>query len=135
MVWFDLLYLTPLSAIIHLYHDDQFYRWKMPEYQERTTDHGQATGKLYHLRLWVVCTLFSNLQSRAWTHAVFVIGLYELLKNPPTYLTEPPRPSIMVMIHWRDIREDDDWIVNLHSNDIKLFFRHLWRKWIYSIAF
>jgi hypothetical protein len=28
------------------------------EYQERTTDHGQATGKLYHLRLRVECTLF-----------------------------------------------------------------------------
>jgi hypothetical protein len=78
MVWFDLLYLTPLSALFHLYHDDQFYRWKKPEYQERTTVHGQATGKLYHLRLWVVCTLFSNLQSRARIHAVFVIGLYEL---------------------------------------------------------
>ena len=26
--------------------------------QERTTDHGQATGKLYHLRLQVECTLF-----------------------------------------------------------------------------
>jgi hypothetical protein len=25
---------------------------------ERTTDHGQATGKLYHLRLRVECTLF-----------------------------------------------------------------------------
>jgi hypothetical protein len=31
----------------------------------RTTDNGQATGKLYHLR---------NLQSRARTHAVLVIG-------------------------------------------------------------
>jgi hypothetical protein len=30
------------------------------EYQERTTDHGQATGKLYHLRLQVECTLFVN---------------------------------------------------------------------------
>jgi hypothetical protein len=27
------------------------------EYPERTTDHGQATGKLYHLRLRVECTL------------------------------------------------------------------------------
>ena len=25
---------------------------------EKTTDHGQATGKLYHLRLRVECTLF-----------------------------------------------------------------------------
>ena len=42
------------------------------------------TGKLYHLRLRVVCTLFCNLQSRARTHAVLVIGLYELLGNPTT---------------------------------------------------
>jgi predicted secreted protein len=36
---------------------------KKPEYPERTTDHGQATGKLYHLRLRVECMLFCNLQS------------------------------------------------------------------------
>ena len=51
---------------------------------ERTTDHGQATGKLYHLRLRVECTLFCNLQSRVQTHAVLVIVLYELLGNPTT---------------------------------------------------
>jgi hypothetical protein len=50
----------------------------------RTTDHGQATGKLYHLQLRVECTFFCNLQSRARTHAVLVIGLYELLGNPTT---------------------------------------------------
>jgi hypothetical protein len=49
-----------------------------------TTDRGQATGKLYHLRLRVVCTLFCNLQNRVRTHAVLVIGLYELLGNPTT---------------------------------------------------
>jgi hypothetical protein len=42
-----------------------FKWWKKPEYPERTTDHGQATGKLYHLRLRVECTLFCNLQNRA----------------------------------------------------------------------
>ena len=47
-------------------------------------DHGQATGKLYHLRLRVECTFYCNLQSRARTHAVLVIGLYELLDNPTT---------------------------------------------------
>jgi hypothetical protein len=52
------------------------------EYPERTTDLGQATGKLYHLWLRVECTLFCNLQSRVRTHAVLVIGLYELLGNP-----------------------------------------------------
>ena len=46
-----------------------------------------ATGKLYHLWLRVECTLFCNLQSRARTHAVLVIGLYELLGNPTNYLT------------------------------------------------
>jgi hypothetical protein len=45
-------------------------------------NHGQATGQLYHLR--VECTLFCNLQSRARTHAVLVIGLYELLGNLTT---------------------------------------------------
>jgi hypothetical protein len=50
----------------------------------------QATGKLYHLRLRVQCTLSCNLQSRARTHAVLVIGLYELLGNPTTLLIEPP---------------------------------------------
>jgi hypothetical protein len=49
--------------------------WKKPEYPERTTNHGQATGKLYHLQLRVECTLFCNLQRRAWTHAILVIGL------------------------------------------------------------
>jgi hypothetical protein len=33
--------------------------------------------------------LFRNLQSRARTHAVLVIGLYVLL-DPTTYLIEPP---------------------------------------------
>jgi hypothetical protein len=50
----------------------------------RTTDRGQATGKLYHLRLQVECTLFYNLQSRARTHAVLVTGLYVLSGNPTT---------------------------------------------------
>ena len=48
------------------------------------TDHGQATGKLYHFRLRVECTLFCNSQSLARPHAVLVIGLYNLLGNPTT---------------------------------------------------
>jgi len=49
-------------------------------------------NQLYHLWLRVECTLFCNLQSRARTHAVLVIGLYELLGNPTTELIEPPGP-------------------------------------------
>jgi hypothetical protein len=50
--------------IFQLYHGDQFWWWKKPEYPKRTTDHVQITGKLYHFRLWVECTLFCKLQSR-----------------------------------------------------------------------
>jgi hypothetical protein len=45
----------------------------------------QVSGFLrvvWYLRLRVDCTLFCNLQSRARTYAVLVIGLYELLGNP-----------------------------------------------------
>jgi hypothetical protein len=75
--------LTTLSTIFQLYHGDQFKWCRKPEYPERNTDHGQGTGKLYHLRLLVESSLFCNLQSRARTHAVLVIGLYELL-DPTT---------------------------------------------------
>jgi hypothetical protein len=73
----------PLSAIFQLYHDDQFSWWKKPEYPERITDHGLATGKLYHLQLRVECILFCNLQNRAPTQAVLVIGqVPNLLSHP-----------------------------------------------------
>ena len=60
--WFDFWCLMPLSAIFQLYHGDVpvMVWWKKPEYPERTTDHGQATDKLYHLRMRVECTLFSS---------------------------------------------------------------------------
>ena len=79
----DLILIFGVLTIFQLYHGDQFLWWRKPEYPERTTDHGQATGKHYHLRLRVECTLFCNLQSRARTHAILVIGLYELL-DPTT---------------------------------------------------
>jgi hypothetical protein len=54
--------LMPLSAIFQLYHDDQFKWWKKPEYPERTTDHGQATGKLYHIMLHRVYLAWEGLE-------------------------------------------------------------------------
>jgi hypothetical protein len=83
LIWIDLLCLTPLSAIFQLYHDDKFWWWEKPEYPVRTIDHEQATGKLAAAsRVYLLC----NLQSRARTHAVLVIGLYELLVES-NYLT------------------------------------------------
>ena len=63
----DLIFgiLTPLSAIFQLYHGDQLYWWKKPEYPERTTDHGKATGKLLSLAATSRVHPFCNLQSRA----------------------------------------------------------------------
>ena len=42
---------------------------------------------------------FCNLQSRVRTHAVLVIGSYELLDNPTTYLIEPPVSSLTSDFH------------------------------------
>ena len=50
----DLLSQTPLSLFS--------LSWRPVLVVERTTDHGQATGTRYHLRLRVECTLFCNLQ-------------------------------------------------------------------------
>jgi hypothetical protein len=48
---------------------------------EENHNHGQVTGKLYHLRLRVECTFFLLFTKRARTHAVLMIGLNELLGN------------------------------------------------------
>ena len=52
-VWFDLIWFIMFKAA---FSNISALSWRpvlgveKPEYPERTTDHEQATGKLYHLR-------------------------------------------------------------------------------------
>jgi hypothetical protein len=88
-----ILCLTPLSAIFQLYHGDKFWWWRKPEYLERTTDPGQATGKLYHLWLRVECILFCNLR-RIGDRLVWVVRSNDLTHwatRAPPYLLKRVR--------------------------------------------
>ena len=94
----DLLRLTPLSAIYQLYHDDSSSGGR----SWNTRRQPPTMGK--QLVNFIICGCdsvhpFCNLQSRVQTHAILVIGLYELLGNPTTYLIEPPVPSLTSDFH------------------------------------
>ena len=87
LICFDLIWFIVLNSTfsnISAISLRQIFAVEEAGVLEKITDHGQATGNLYHLRSWIECTLFCILQSRARTHAVLVIGLYELLANPIT---------------------------------------------------
>jgi hypothetical protein len=73
----------PLSALFQLYHGNKFKWWRKPEYLERTTEPGKQLVSFITYGCESNALFFCNLQSWAQTHAVLVIGLYELL-DPTT---------------------------------------------------
>ena len=100
-IWFDWFDLLVFNAT---FNNIAAISWRSVLVVEEAGVSGEnhqsraSTGKLYHLRLRVKCTLFCNVQSRAWTHAALVIGFYELLGNPTTYLIEPIGPWVRLEV-------------------------------------
>jgi hypothetical protein len=82
-LWFDLIVFNATFSNISTMSWWPVLMVEEAGVPERTTDHGQTTGKFI---TWGCesSAPFCNLQGQVRTHAVLVLGLYELLGNPTT---------------------------------------------------
>ena len=80
----------PLSTIFQLYLGGQFYRWRKPQYPDKTIDLSQVTDKLYHIILWLNRIRTHNSSGdRYWPQRQLLIQLpYDHDHDAPSFTLE-----------------------------------------------
>ena len=108
----ELWCLSLFSTIFQQYCGGQFYCWRNPEYQEKTTDMSQVTDRLEHImyRVHIVTSCNGN-RHRLQLHIVF---------NPTNIRSRPWRPPWPnILIYNLKITNDEIFLRSPHPSIIK----------------